>query len=182
MPVGSGLAGRRGPADGLDLFVATAASSDRRSDTDQRRKACMSKMVQLVQEMHARLNEIANGEQALVLALGHALNRVDQHMRNITAEHEARRGAILLELESFASRIGALPTLREPVAGPADNVPVANPVATTNSRPQHLVQAPWPPVASDMQDEIDLYFEDRRSSNGGMKFSDRALAPVRASR
>jgi len=146
----------------------------------------MSEMIQLVQEMHARLNEIANGEQAFVLALGHALSRVDQQLlqdvRNIAAEHEARRGAILLELESFASRIGALPTLRKPVAGPANNDPVANPVATTNSRQQHLVQAPWPPVASDMQDEIDLYFEDRRSSNGGMKYSDRALAPVRASR
>ncbi len=146
----------------------------------------MSKMLQLVEEMHARLNEIANGEQALVRALGHALSRVDQQLlqdvRNITAEHEARRSAILLELESFASRIGALPTLREPVAGPASNDPVTNSVVAANSRQQHLVQAPWPPVASDMQEEIDLYFKDRRSSHGGMKYSERPLAPVRASR
>ena len=37
----------------------------------------MSKMLQLVEEMHVRLNEISTSEQALLRALRDALNRVD---------------------------------------------------------------------------------------------------------
>jgi hypothetical protein len=124
----------------------------------------MSKMIQLVQEMHARLNDIANSEQALVRTLGDALSRVDQQLmqevRNITAEHEARRSAILLELESLASRIGTFPTLREPVAGMANSQHLAKPNAPANGRLGPLDHGPWPPVASDMQHEVDLYFSD----------------------
>jgi hypothetical protein len=77
----------------------------------------MTKMVQIVEEMSARLSQIADAEAALVRALGEALSRVDhkllQDVRSITTEHEARRGAILHELQSLATRIGAFPTIRE---------------------------------------------------------------------
>ena len=73
----------------------------------------MSKMIELVEEMRARLNQITDTEQALVRALGEALSRVDhkllQDVRNITTDHESRRGAILHELQTLASRIGAFP-------------------------------------------------------------------------
>src|SRR5215470_15871754 len=82
----------------------------------------MTKMVQLVEEMRARLTQIADSEQALVRALGEALSLVDQKLlhdvRNLTTEHEARRAAILYELQGLASRIGAFPTAQpEPVPG-----------------------------------------------------------------
>jgi hypothetical protein len=77
----------------------------------------MTKMVQIVEEMSARLSQIADAEAALVRALGEALSRVDhkllQDVRSITTEHEARRGAILHELQSLATRIGAFPAIRE---------------------------------------------------------------------
>lgn len=126
----------------------------------------MSKMIKLVQEMHARLNEIANSEQAIVRALGLALSRVDQRLlqgvREITAEHEGRRSAILLELESLASRIGAFPVPREPVARLANSDHVHHPVAPPEERQQHLADAPWPAVVTNMQEEIDLFCEDQR--------------------
>jgi hypothetical protein len=81
----------------------------------------MTKMMQLVEEMRARLDQIADTEQTLVRALGDALSRVDQKLlqdvRSISIEHEARRGAILLELQTLATRIGAFPTAREPMQG-----------------------------------------------------------------
>ena len=70
----------------------------------------MTKMIQLIEEMDARLSQIADAENELVRALGHALSRVDQRLlqdvRKITTEHESRRGAILHELQGLATRIG----------------------------------------------------------------------------
>ena len=63
--------------------------------------------------MRVRMNELAKNEQGLITALGDALSRADHKLlddvRNLSAEHEARRGAILRELQSLAARLGALP-------------------------------------------------------------------------
>jgi hypothetical protein len=73
----------------------------------------MSKMIELVDEMRARLKQITDAEQTLVRAMGDALQLVDerllQDVRNIRTDHEVRRGAILQELQGLASRIGAFP-------------------------------------------------------------------------
>ena len=94
----------------------------------------MTKMMQLVEEMRARLDQIADTEQTLVRALGDALSRVDQKLlqdvRSISIEHEARRGAILLELQSLASRIGSFPTAREPMQGIEYAEPTARSIAS----------------------------------------------------
>jgi hypothetical protein len=78
-------------------------------------------MIQIAEEMRARLNRVAESEQTLVLALGEALSSVDQRLlqevRNITTGHEGRRGNILHELQSLASRIGAFPAARELAPG-----------------------------------------------------------------
>jgi hypothetical protein len=61
---------------------------------------------------------VVPGEQELVRALGDAMSRADQKLlqdvRGAAADHEARRGAILNELQSLAARMGALPRPREP--------------------------------------------------------------------
>ena len=80
----------------------------------------MTGLIQQIEEMRTRMNELAAGEQDLVRALGDALSRTDQKLledvRSAAADHEARRGAILNELQSLAARMGALPRPREPYA------------------------------------------------------------------
>jgi hypothetical protein len=97
----------------------------------------MTKMMQLVEEMRARLDQISDTEQTLVRALGDALSRVDQKLlqdvRSISIEHEARRGAILLELQTLASRIGAFPTAREPMAGIEYSEPAARSIGSPHN-------------------------------------------------
>ena len=129
----------------------------------------MSKMIQLVDEMRTRLTEIAEREQALVRALGEALTRVDhrllQDVRSITTEHEARRGAILLELQSLASRIGAFPAAREPAAPLNYAASAPKPLAAAYDRPSMFHRGDWRKAASNIEDELDSYFQDRASSH-----------------
>ena len=151
----------------------------------------MTKMVQLVEEMRARLTQIADSEQALVRALGEALSLVDQKLlqdvRNLTTEHEARRAAILYELQGLASRIGAFPTA-EPVpgldyadpavvaigashTGMAQNGIAQNGVtqnglpATMNGNPRPFSRGDWRQAASNIEDGLDVYFQDRAAQH-----------------
>ena len=78
--------------------------------------------------MRARLSQVANTERSLVEDLGDQLNRLDQELlqniRNVATGHEARRGAILNELQSLAGSIGTFLPAREPaesVAIPQEN-------------------------------------------------------------
>jgi hypothetical protein len=156
----------------------------------------MTKMVQLVEEMRARLTQIADSEQALVRALGEALSLVDQKLlqdvRNLTTEHEARRAAILYELQGLASRIGAFPTAQpEPAPGldyvdpavvaigashtgiaqngTAQNGLAHNAVAHTgaaiNGNPRPFSRGDWRQAASNIEDGLDVYFQDRAAQH-----------------
>jgi len=70
----------------------------------------MSKLMQQLEEMHARIVETSTHEEALIKALNDALTRLDdqllQDVRAIASDHEARRTAILGELHGLASSIG----------------------------------------------------------------------------
>ena len=100
----------------------------------------MTKMIQLIEEMDARLSQIADAENELVRALGHALSRVDQRLlqdvRKITTEHESRRGAILLELQDLATRIGAFPVAHQAASGVEYAEPAPRPITAANSVPE----------------------------------------------
>jgi hypothetical protein len=143
----------------------------------------MTKMIQLVEEMGARISKTADAEQELVRALGEALNRVDQkllhNVQKITTEHGVRRGTILHELQGLAVRIGAFPAAR-PVRGLEHNAPWARPVPavtgvpTTNDMPAasgsaaanghvRLFSGDWRQAANNIEDELDLYFKERAS-------------------
>jgi hypothetical protein len=78
-----------------------------------------TKLIQHIDEMRARLAQTAHGERALVESLGDALNRLDQdilqNIRNVATGHEARRGAILNELQALAGSIGRFLPAREPI-------------------------------------------------------------------
>jgi hypothetical protein len=151
----------------------------------------MTKMVQLVEEMRARLTQIADSEQALVRALGEALSLVDQKLlhdvRNLTTEHEARRAAILYELQGLASRIGAFPTAQpEPAPGldyvdpgvvaigTANTGIVQNGMAQNgaghtggamNGNPRPFSRGDWRQAASNIEDGLDVYFQDRAAQH-----------------
>jgi hypothetical protein len=126
----------------------------------------MSKMLQLVEQMHVRLNEIAASEQALLKALRDALNRVDdklmQDVRTITAEHETKRRAVLDELQSLASRIGAFPMGREAVPELGYVEPGSWP--PEGERKSHP-PAHRRPTSNSITDELNHYFRVRASSH-----------------
>jgi hypothetical protein len=129
----------------------------------------MTKMTELVEEMRARLNQITDAEQALVRALAEALSRVDhkllQDVRNISTDHESRRGAILHELQTLASRIGAFPAAREQAPGLEFGNPAAKPIAAANGNRNPFSRGDWRQAASNIEDELDIYFQDRATSN-----------------
>jgi hypothetical protein len=70
----------------------------------------MTKLVQHIDEMRARLTQTSTSEQSLVKSLGDALNHVDQQLirdiRRVATEHEARRAVIFNELQALACSIG----------------------------------------------------------------------------
>jgi hypothetical protein len=70
----------------------------------------MRKLLEQLEDMHIRVAESATHEEALIKALGDALERLDQQLladvQNIASDHQARRTAILGELHGLASSIG----------------------------------------------------------------------------
>jgi hypothetical protein len=70
----------------------------------------MTKLLQHIDEMRARLTQTSTSEQSLVKSLGDALNHVDQQLvrdiRKVATEHEARRAVIFNELQALACSIG----------------------------------------------------------------------------
>jgi hypothetical protein len=73
----------------------------------------MTTLVQQIEQMRSRMEEIAKNDERVVTALADALNRADEKLLNdvmeLTEEHEARRGAILKELQALARRLGTFP-------------------------------------------------------------------------
>jgi hypothetical protein len=70
----------------------------------------MTKLYRHIEELRARLSEIASSEKVLVKAFGEALDRLDRQLlrdvRQVASDHEARREAILGELQGLAAGIG----------------------------------------------------------------------------
>jgi hypothetical protein len=128
----------------------------------------MSKMVHLVDEFRERLTTIADTEHKLVAQLREALSRYDQKLlqdvRNITAEHETRRGVILGELQSLAQRMGAFPVAaRETRAAVSDaTAPEARTALPANARLRPVEGGgAWREATDKLQSEIDTYFKKR---------------------
>jgi hypothetical protein len=116
----------------------------------------MTKLLQHIEDMRARLKDVADNEQALVKALGDALDRLDQALlrdvRQVTSAHEARREAILGELQTLASGIGMF---RAPLAAP--HAPEELPSYMTSAEPrQAIAPGDWRRATSAIEDELDL--------------------------
>jgi hypothetical protein len=70
-----------------------------------------------IDQMRTTLLQTAEAERTLVQSLSDALKRMDQEtlrsVRNVSAEHEARRAGILNELQALAASIGTFHSPRE---------------------------------------------------------------------
>jgi small-conductance mechanosensitive channel len=134
----------------------------------------MSKMAGLVDELRQQLNSAREGEQELVASLREALDQYDQRLlqdvRSLAAEHEARRGAILTELQTLARRMGAFPAPREPhleltdATPPPRATPPALPrsaLAGNGSKLQAVEGGAWREATQRLQSELDGYFRKR---------------------
>jgi hypothetical protein len=124
----------------------------------------MTTLIQQIEEMRIRMNDLATKEQGLVRALADALARADQTLlqdvRSVAAEHEVRRGAILNELQMLAARMCALHKPREPFAAIEEAPP-----------PSPETQAPvvrganWRQAAANIQDELAFHLKRRAVAN-----------------
>jgi hypothetical protein len=126
----------------------------------------MTTLIEQIEEMRIRMNELAAGEQDLVRALGDALSHADQKLlqdvRGVAEEHEARRGAILKELQSLAARMGALPRPRRPFAA-LEEAPVD---LQSQEPPQPALRgADWRQAAANIRDELAFHL-NRRAASG----------------
>lgn len=111
----------------------------------------MRKLPQQLEEMHIRIAETATHEETLVKALGEALTRLDEQLladvQSIASEHEARRTAILGELQGLASSIGMFQVTRPAVTARTD--------LQTEAAPYISTAGDWREAASNIRDEID---------------------------
>src|SRR5262245_8784313 len=107
----------------------------------------MRPLLQQLEEMHIRIAETATHEEKLVKALGDALTRLDdqlmQDVHSIASEHEARRTAILGELQGLAGSIGMFQVQRPPVQA-IEAEPTYVPIA-----------GDWRQATSNIGDDID---------------------------
>ena len=123
----------------------------------------MAHLSQKLAEMHRRLAENTQEEQALIRALNAALNHVDDKLlseiRQVTAQHEARRAVILNELQLLAGRLCSFP------AQPVDAVAIEDghhhaPISTnSNGYTNGNTHAPgnWRIAAQNIQDDLDFF-------------------------
>lgn len=120
----------------------------------------MTTLLQQIEEMRVQVNELASGEQRLLNALGDALTRADHKLlhdvRNVAAEHEARRGMILKELQSLALRVGLFPEQREPVAALEEAPRKLSPFTNARVEEQIVGRGDWRQAASNIRDEIEF--------------------------
>ncbi len=123
----------------------------------------MTKLLKHIEEMRARLDEVAEDEQMLLRAMGDALARLDQQLlrdvRTIATEHEVRREAILGELQGLAAGIGMFRTpLNSPQ--PPEELPTYMPA---HGHSPAIAPGDWRQAASNIEDDIDY----PRNGRGG---------------
>lgn len=136
----------------------------------------MANLSQKLAEMHRRLAENTQEEQALIRALDAALNHVDEKLlseiRMVTAHHEARRSLIMTELQQLAGRLCAIPlTSSEPLTAIETDVRPMPITSHTNGHTNGATHAPgnWRIAAQNIQDDLDFYSDPPQPSLQGLQ-------------
>jgi hypothetical protein len=123
----------------------------------------MTKLLQYIEEMRARVLDVASSEKVVVKALADALDRLDtqlmREVRTITSEHEARRAAILGELHGLAAGIGMFQPLQ---SAPA---PEALPTYRTDGAHQTIVPGDWRAATRNIEEELEMRLNGRAHPN-----------------
>ena len=118
----------------------------------------MTTLIQQIEEMRIRMNDLATKEQGLVRALADALARADQTLLqdvcSVAADHEVRRGAILNELQSLAARMGALPRPPPVNLPPREIAPLAR------------GGGDWRQAAAQIEEVVGYHLKDRAAAVG----------------
>jgi len=128
----------------------------------------MAQLSQKLAEMHRRLAENTQEEQALIRALDAALNHVDEKLlaeiRGITAHHEQRRAMIMGELQQLATRLCALPA---PAAEPLPAIESPPRPISYNGHSNGSTHAPgnWRIAAQNIQDDLDFFTDPVTASH-----------------
>lgn len=132
----------------------------------------MSKLHQEIEEMRRRLEENACHEQTLVQALNEALSATDEKLinqvRQVTAQHEVRRTAILNEIQLLAARLCTFPVGRvEPMSAIGDEVVRELEVAHSGDQANRKTHAPgdWRMAARNIADDIEYYLKSPGASH-----------------
>jgi len=116
----------------------------------------MSRLIEHIEKVRMRLTEISSSELHLVRALGDALSRVDEKLlrdvRAVTAEHEARRGEILNELQVLATRVGSFPAPHEPYTA----IGAEEAQDGTNGYHAAISAGDWRQAAKNIEDDLDF--------------------------
>ncbi len=116
----------------------------------------MSRLIEHIEKVRMRLTEISASELHLVRALGDALSRVDEKLlrdvRTVTAEHEARRGEILNELQVLATRVGSFPAPNEPYTA----IGAEEAQEGTNGYHTAIGAGDWRQAAKNIEDDLDF--------------------------
>ena len=125
----------------------------------------MSTLIEQIEAMRIRMNELVTEEHGLVIrTLGEGLAGVDQRLleevRNVAATHDARRGAMLRELQMLARRMGALHRPRQPVAALED---AAQEERSHGTAPVLNGGVEWRQTAASIQDELAYHLKLRAS-------------------
>lgn len=135
----------------------------------------MSRLIEHIEKVRMRLTEISVSELHLVRALGDALSRVDEKLlrdvRAVTAEHEARRGEILCELQLLATRVGSFPAPPEPFAEIGSDASAGFADDTNGHHQAAIGVGDWRQAAKNIEDDLDfldweLGREVRAAANG----------------
>lgn len=146
-------------------YDAAAASPE----NAQQRGTTMAQLSQKLAEMHRKLAENTQEEQALVRALNSALNHVDEKLlseiRHVTAQHEARRTVIMNELQLLATRLCAFPVAQQ--GEPLTAIEDENYAPTQNGNRNGATHAPgnWRIAAQNIQDDLDFFTDGPQPSH-----------------
>jgi hypothetical protein len=126
----------------------------------------MTNIIQLVEEMRAKISQVTHAEEELVSTLRDALSRFDEKLlhdvRTISTEHETRRGLSLCELQHLSARIGTFPTDGAGMSGVEDANIQAMPIAADGAAiAKGFRRGDWRQAASNIEDDLDGFFEER---------------------
>jgi hypothetical protein len=128
----------------------------------QNEEAAMTNLVEQIEQMRLRMNELTSDEHRLLRSMSDTLADVDQKLleavRVIAAEHEARRGELLKELHTLASRMFMMPM---PQVGPVAALEGTVQQAPASTAEPGARAGDWRQAAANIREELTVHLKKR---------------------